>query len=108
MISIFDERGYMNSNCGKFAKMHRYDARNAIMNELKDLNLFRKITNHSMVIPICSRTGDVIELLLRPQWFVNCQDLAKSAVEDVKNGVLEIEPKHFEQNWFNWLNGIRY
>lgn len=107
VVSIIDEKGFMNENCCEFAGMQRYEAREAIVNELKKLNLFKKNIDHPMEIPVCSRTGDIIEYLIRPQWFVKCAELAKSAIDDVEDGSLEIEPKCFEQNWFNWLNNIR-
>ncbi|XP_057657718.1 probable valine--tRNA ligase, cytoplasmic isoform X2 [Diorhabda carinulata] len=62
---------------------------------------------HPMSIPICSRTKDVIEYLIRPQWFVDCKSMAAEAVRTVKEGRLSIEPKSLEKTWFAWLENIR-
>ena len=56
-----------------------------------------------MQIPVCSRTGDIVEPLLKPQWYVDCTDMARRAVEAVRNGELSIKPKEHEQTWYRWL-----
>lgn len=48
----------------------RYQARTAIAQKLKELNLLRNKREHTMSIPICSRTGDVIEHLPKLQWYL--------------------------------------
>ena len=59
-----------------------------------------------MQIPVCSRTGDIVEPLLKPQWYVDCTDMARRAVEAVRNGELSITPKEHEQTWYRWLENI--
>lgn len=56
---------------------------------------------------IFSRSKDVVEFLIRPQWFLNCDSMAAEAVRDVKEGRLSIEPKELEKTWFAWLENIR-
>ena len=53
--------------------MKRFDARAAVLERLKQLKLYREQKDNPMVVPICSRSGDVIEPLLAPQWFVDCK-----------------------------------
>ena len=65
------------------------------------------VINHVMNVPICSRSGDVIEPLLRSQWFVSTQEMASRAVEAVEKGELQILPPHFENVWFDWLRNNR-
>lgn len=104
-LHVIDERGYI--NCKPFTKMHRFDARTVIVNELQKMNLLRDRQDHDMTVPICSRSRDVIEYLLKPQWFVKCSSMADRALNDLKEGNLEIEPKHFEKDWNHWLENIR-
>lgn len=87
--------------------MKRFEARQAITGELDKLGLIRGRRDHNMQVPLCSRSGDVVEFLLKPQWFVNCEDMALRAVTAVRSGELQIEPVDFEKNWFNWLENIR-
>ncbi len=60
-----------------------------------------------MSVPICSRSGDVIEPLLRPQWFVDTNEMAQRAMAAVKSGSLKIHPANFESIWFDWLTNIK-
>lgn len=48
--------------------MKRFDARKLIVTELEKRDLYRGSIKHKMQVPICSRSGDVLEFLLKPQW----------------------------------------
>lgn len=104
-VRAFDESGEIIAP--KFKGMQRYEARKAIVNHLRNIGLFRGTQNHAMQIPICSRSGDVVELMLKPQWFLNCKAAAQKAIEAVKSGDLKLEPENYEKVWFNWLENIR-
>lgn len=60
-----------------------------------------------MTIPICSRSGDIIEPLLKPQWWVNQKDMAVEAIKAVKSGEITITPKTSEAEYFHWLENIQ-
>ena len=62
--------------------------------------------DNKMQIPVCSRTGDIVEPLLKPQWYVDCTEMASRAVAAVRNGELSILPKEHEQTWYRWLENI--
>lgn len=106
-MNVINERGELTDICGQFKGLKRFDARNIIISELTKLQLLRKTENHKMIIPICSRSKDVVEFLLKPQWFLKCDRMAYKAIDDVKTGRLTIEPKQFENTWFHWLENIR-
>lgn len=65
-------RYYLNKPCTFlnifFKGLPRYEARTAIIQKLRQMNLIRGSKEHNMSIPICSRTGDVIEHLPKLQW----------------------------------------
>lgn len=63
------------------------------------------VKDHEMQIPRCSRTGDIIELILKEQWFIDCKDMAAKAYQAVEQGKLKLEPSFHNQTWFDWLNG---
>ena len=69
--------------------------------------LFRGTEDNAMKIPICSLSKDVIEPMLKPQWWVACDSMAAEACEAVRDGRLEIVPKDFEATWFRWLENSR-
>jgi valyl-tRNA synthetase len=60
-----------------------------------------------MRLGFCSRSGDVIEPLLKPQWYVRCGDISKKMIEVVKTKELLILPEEFEKDWYRWLENIR-
>lgn len=108
MLQIINENGLITKLCGpEFSGLKRFQARKNIINSLENLQLFRGSQDHQMSIPICSRSKDIIEYLLKPQWFVNSTEMAQKACTAVKKGDLIIEPQSFEKNWFNWLENIR-
>ncbi|KAJ1461257.1 tRNA synthetases class I-domain-containing protein [Pelagophyceae sp. CCMP2097] len=85
----------------------RYDVRVTCEAELEKLGLLRGKEGRAMRLAICSRSGDIIEPLVQPQWFVDCGDMAARACEAVRSGELVILPKEHEKTWFSWLENIR-
>jgi len=106
-ITIFTDVGAMTAECGEFAGMMRFDARVAVLKALKEKGLFRGEADNPMAIPKCSRTGDIIEPMLKPQWWVGCEGMAKRAADAVRTGQLTIRPKEQEKEWFKWLDNIQ-
>ncbi|KAJ1515479.1 hypothetical protein HMI55_003661 [Coelomomyces lativittatus] len=108
LMNIFNDDGTMNSHAGpQFMGLHRFEARTRVLEALKQKHLLRDVQPHSMVVPICSRTGDIIEPRLKPQWYVKCDEMAQRAMDVVKSGELTILPKASEKEWFHWLSNIQ-
>jgi len=106
-INILSEDGRINENGGKYSGMKRFDCRVQIQKDLEELGLYVGKEDNTMRIGFCSRSGDVIEPFLKPQWWVKCDDLARRAVDSVKNGELKILPNFHEKVWFQWLENIK-
>lgn len=87
--------------------MKRFDARRAVLEELKKLNLYRGEKDNPMVVPVCSRSKDIIEPLLKPQWYVRCGEMAKQALELVGSGQIRIIPEVHKKTWVHWMENIR-
>ena len=87
--------------------MKRFDCRRAVVEELKKLQLFIETKNNPMVIPLCSRSKDVIEPLIKPQWYVKCDSMAKRALQVVETGELTIIPEQHVKIWNHWMTGIK-
>jgi valyl-tRNA synthetase len=60
-----------------------------------------------MRLGICSRSGDILEPMITPQWYVDCNGMAKRAIDAVRNKELKIIPVEQEKTWFQWLENIR-
>ncbi|TGZ52897.1 Uncharacterized protein DBV15_11843 [Temnothorax longispinosus] len=106
-INIFDDDGNVIGDYGEFTGMKRFDARLAIIKEMKKRNLLISIKDNPMVIPICSRSKDVVEPLVKPQWYVKCDEMAAQAREAVSTGALKIIPEQFKKTWYIWMDSIR-
>lgn len=61
--------------------MKRFHVRNAILDALKEKGLYIETKDNPMQIPVCSKSGDIIEAILKPQWWVDMKDVAKEAVK---------------------------
>ncbi len=105
-VNIFTDDGNINENGGEFVGMKRFVARVAVEKKLSELDLLRGKKPNPMSLPICSRSGDVIEPMLKPQWYVNCKDLAKRSADAARRGELNIVPPSFKATWYNWLDNI--
>ncbi|XP_021752900.1 valine--tRNA ligase, mitochondrial 1-like [Chenopodium quinoa] len=110
-INIFTDDGNINSNGGpEFAGLPRFKARVAITKALEEKGLYRGAKDNEMRLGICSRSNDVVEPLIKPQWYVNCSSMAKDALDavlDNDNRKIEIIPKTYEADWKRWLENIR-
>lgn len=107
-ISIFDDLGAVNEVGGDLFKgQHRFVARRNVEEELKKKGLWVKKEPHAMRIGFCSRSKDIVEPMLKPQWWMNCKDLAKQSYDAVVEKRLKILPEFYEQTWYRWLGDIR-
>ena len=111
-ISIFNEDGGIAEvaagNEPQLINMMRYDARAWMIKDLEKKGLFRgEIPNIGQILPICSRSGDVVEPRLIPQWWVDCSEMATAACAAVEEGKLKIIPQNNEAIWFQWLRNIK-
>ncbi|KAM3911774.1 valine--tRNA ligase, mitochondrial isoform 2-T2 [Leptodactylus fuscus] len=107
LVSVIGEDGAMTEAGGDWIQgVKRFDAREKVVSALKEKGLYRGDCEHAMLLPVCSRSGDVIEHLLKRQWFVNCEEMARKALRAVESGELKISPSYHQKNWRNWLANI--
>ncbi|KAJ6989708.1 hypothetical protein D5086_014430 [Populus alba] len=109
-INIFTDDGRINSLGSEFAGMPRFEAREAVKEALQKKGLYRGAKNNEMRLGFSSRSNDVVEPMIKPQWFVNCQSMAKQALEVAMDGEiprLEFIPKQYLAEWKRWLENIR-
>ncbi|KAJ1612435.1 valyl-tRNA synthetase [Cryptosporidium canis] len=108
-IPVFTNDGNIGPGFGIFSGTHRFKCREIIEKELENIKLLVEKTPNTktMQIPICSRSNDIVELFLIPQWWMNCKPFAEMACDSVRNNELKIEPKFHEQTWFYWLENIQ-
>ncbi|KAM2975805.1 hypothetical protein FF1_001925 [Malus domestica] len=109
-INVFTDDGKINQDGGEFVGMPRFKAREAVTEALKKKGLFRDAKANEMRLGICSRSQDVVEPMIKPQWYVKCSGMGKEALHaaiDDENRKLEIIPKQYTADWKRWLENIR-
>lgn len=107
MLTIFSDDGIIIGDCGKFTGMKRFEARKAVIQELEQIGLYRGTAENPMVVPVCSRSKDIVEPMIKPQWYVKCDQMAADAAEAVRCGKLKVVPEMHQKTWFNWMDNIR-
>ena len=71
MITIFTLDAKINDNGPEaYRGLDRYDARKAVLRDLETLGFIEKAVPHKNMVPVCERTGQVVEPMLTDQWFV--------------------------------------
>ena len=106
-INIMNDDGTINENGGKYTGMERYEARKAIVNDLDEQGYLVKVVPHVHAVGTHDRCGTTVEPLIKQQWFVKMDELAKPAIEAVKNGDLKFVPERFDKIYLNWLENIK-
>ncbi|KAF6202108.1 hypothetical protein GE061_004506 [Apolygus lucorum] len=106
-ITVFDDDGLIVGDCKQFVGMKRFDARRAVLQALKDKGLFKEVKDNPMVVPVCNRSKDIVEPLIKPQWYVKCDKMAEEALKVVESGELQIIPEFHKKTWHYWMSNIR-
>ncbi|KAK3189883.1 hypothetical protein Dsin_029444 [Dipteronia sinensis] len=86
--------------------MPRFKAHVAVIEALQKKGLYRGAQNYRMNLPLCSRSKDVVEKMIKPQWYVNCKSMGMEALNAAMDGKLEIIPKQYTAEWSRWLESI--
>ncbi len=106
-INILNDDATINSNGGKYAGMDRYEARRAMVDELKELGLLVKVVPHNHAVGTHDRCHTTVEPMIKPQWFVNMKEMAEAAVKTLKDGNLTFVPERFDKTYLHWLENIK-
>ena len=82
--------------------MDRYEARKAIVEDLRAGGYLAEIEDLTHEVGTCYRCGTTIEPMVSLQWFVRMEPLAKPAIEAVRDGRIKFIPERFDKNYFLW------
>lgn len=107
IIRVMDDQGIINEKGGKYKGLDRYEARKVIVKDLEELGLLVKIKDHSHNVGTHDRCGTTVEPIISKQWYVKMDELAKPAIEVVKNGKTKFVPERFDKIYFNWMENIQ-
>ncbi len=106
-INVMNDDATINELGGKYAGMDRYEARAAIVKDLEEQGYLVKIKEHEHNVGTHDRCKSVIEPMIKQQWFVKMEELAKPAIETLKEGNLKLVPERFDKVYLHWLENIK-
>ncbi len=106
-INILNDDATINNLGGKYAGMDRYEARKAMVEDLKEQGLLVRVEDHVHNVGTHDRCKTTVEPMVKQQWFVKMDELIKPAVEGVKNGDIELMPASMDKTYYNWTDNIR-
>ena len=118
LITIFTLDAKVNDNGpAAYQGMDRFDARKAVNRDLEALGLMLEIKPHKMMLPICARTGQIVEPMLTDQWFVamnkvsdkdpSGKSIAQKAIDAVHSGEVKFVPENWINTYNQWMNNIQ-
>jgi len=91
----------------KFHGMDRFDARKALLEDLKKERLLVSESEYQSTLPYGDRSDQILEPLLTDQWYVSAKTLAKPAIEAVKSKEIQFVPGNWEKTYFQWMDNIQ-
>ncbi len=107
VIDIFNEDATLNEYGLHYEGMDRFEVRKAIVKELEAKGYLVKTEAHMHRVGRSERTKAVIEPRLSRQWFLKMKELARPAIDAVRNGDVKLIPKKFENTYFHWMENVR-
>lgn len=106
-INIMNDDATINLPGSKYHGMERYEARKAIVKDLEELGLLVKVAPHTHAVGTHDRCKATVEPMVKQQWFVKMEEMAKPAIEALKTGKLKFVPERFDKSYLHWLENIR-
>ncbi|MBQ2277499.1 MAG: valine--tRNA ligase [Clostridia bacterium] len=107
MEVVLTEDAKITENYPKYAGMDRYEARKAILEDLRAGGYLAEIEDLTHEVGTCYRCGTTIEPMVSLQWFVRMEPLAKPAIEAVRDGRIKFIPERFDKNYFHWMENTQ-
>ena len=106
-INVFTKDAKMNERAGKYKGMDRFECRKQIVADMEQLGLLDKIEDLVHAVGYSERGGVPVEPMLSEQWFVKMDELAKPAIEAVRNGTIKFYPERWTKTYFHWMENIK-
>ncbi|RUS79192.1 hypothetical protein EGW08_013050, partial [Elysia chlorotica] len=107
VIDMLADDGLLLPHLPLVGGLHRFEARTKVREALCLLGFYHGEKPHTTLLPMCSRSGDVVEPRLKSQWFLDCQNMARAASQAVECGKLKLVPEYNAKIWHEWLNNAR-
>jgi valyl-tRNA synthetase len=105
-INVLNKDATINEEGGPYEGLDRFEARKQLWADMEAAGLVIKVEPYTMKVPRSQRGGEIIEPMISTQWFVEIKEMAKNALDAVKDGRIEIIPERFKKVYYNWMENI--
>ena len=106
-ITILNDDATIHCPGSKYDGMDRYEARKAMVQDLTDLGLLVKVVPTKHNVGTHDRCGTTVEPMIKPQWFVRMEEMAKPAIKAIETGELQFVPENYSKTYLHWLENIK-
>jgi valyl-tRNA synthetase len=107
IVNIFNPDATTNKNVPQWLQgLDRFEARKKVVEWFEKNNLMEKIEDYQNKVGYSERGGVPIEPYLSEQWFMKMSELAKPALDVVREGKVKFYPAHWEKTYFHWMENI--
>ncbi len=106
VVNILNDDATINENGGRYAGMDRYEAREQIVKDLEAGGYLVKVKEHEHAVGTHDRCKTTVEPMVKEQWFVRMDELARPAIEAIEKGELRFVPDRFNKTYLHWLENI--
>ncbi len=105
-VVVIDEEARLTEEAGLYQGLDRYEAREAVLRDLRAQGLLEKIEDYALSVGTCSRCKTVVEPRLSAQWFIKMKPLAEPAIRVVEDGRIRIVPENYKKIYLDWMENI--
>lgn len=107
MINILTENGRINENGAPFTGLSIQEAREAVVEQMKELHLLEKIEKIQHRVSISYRSKAMIEPLLSKQWFLKMEPFKKKLKELIEQEEVVLIPSNWKHTYYHWIDHLR-
>lgn len=108
MMTVIDFDGKMTHDVPEaYRGLTVEEARDQVVKDLEEQGLLLKTEEHTHSVGHCYKCGNVIQPLLREQWFVDMKPLAKPAIDTLKAGKITFYPEAKKDQLVRYLEGLK-
>jgi valyl-tRNA synthetase len=103
---VIDTSATMTEEAGPYRGLDRFEAREKVVQDLREQGLLEKIEDYPLSVGTCQRCKTVLEPMLSAQWFMKMQELAEPAIRVVEEGRIRITPENYRKIYLDWMGNI--
>ncbi|HET7840447.1 MAG TPA: valine--tRNA ligase, partial [Terriglobia bacterium] len=105
-IEVIDGEARMTDEAGPYKGLDRFEARDAVVQDLREQGQLEKIEDYALSVGTCQRCKTVVEPRLSAQWFMKMKPLAAPAIAAVADGRIPIIPDNYKKIYLDWMENI--